>query len=403
MRRALVTVVLTTMFAFGVGGSGATAASASSLPAEGVFESCPVESTMAVCAQRLVVMHQGGVNVVVLPIGSGAPSVYGFYAAVAHELGMSVMWATSKSNPTWWQDPASSTIAAGSYSGFASACGCQQNGPLLDYLIHYLGSLPGTYGYYAADDSILSPGDGPGVTNYVAQIKRDDSQHTVMIGSADQSQTTTYQRSADLIGTELYPVTNSSLLPVSQNQSMWGGIDQMGIDAQTSANRDGKQSAFILQAFTWGDNLADGQAIGVCSPSDTQASCYAQLHYPSPSEQLTLRNQILAHSHPKLILWWSFPGTYGQAGSDTYTVYPTGAVAAARWRGLSDAIQAPWPSASAHPTAVKATAASLRPHQKKKKKKKATHKRSQRHRSRKHKTRATHALAHWPRRFSHPF
>jgi hypothetical protein len=55
---------------------------------------------------------------------------------------------------------------------------------------------------------------------------------------------------------------------------------------------------------------------------------------------------VLTNARPKLILWWSFFGTYGQTGNDTYSIYPTGTEAAARWSGLSEAIQAPFPGTS---------------------------------------------------------
>jgi hypothetical protein len=141
----------------------------------------------------------------------------------------------------------------------------------------------------------------------------------------------------------IYPVTTSSLLPVAGNQSMWDAVGQTAADAQRSADRAGKPSAFILQAFTFGDNLDDGEVIGVCTPAMTQLGCYDQLQYPAPAAQLQLRNEVIANAHPKLILWWSFQGTYGQASNDTYSIYPTGATAAARWAGLSAAIRAPLP------------------------------------------------------------
>lgn len=343
MRRLLVAIAVLGTLTFAVAGAGTALASATRLPPEGIFENCSLDTQMATCVQRLDVMHEGGIQVVVLSAGGTSLSSLQTYSDAAHALGVSVMWELS--NPSWWQDSSSSTSVSGYYPAFATSCGCTQNGALLSYVVTWLGSLPGTYGYYAADDSALSPGDQAGVAQYVAQIKQADPVHTVMIGSADQSQTNSYQGIADLIGTEIYPVTTSSLMPVSANQSMWGDVAQTAIDAQTSANAEHKQSAVILQAFTWGDNVEDGQTIGSCSPTDSQASCYAKLQYPSAAEQLTLRNEVLTHSHPQLILWWSFQGTYGQAGDDTYSIYPTGGQAAARWAGLSSAIKAPAPQA----------------------------------------------------------
>jgi hypothetical protein len=336
--------------------SAAASASAGTLPPEGIFENCGLDTQMPTCVQRLEVMRQGGMQIVAISPANDSPGSVAAYAASAHSLGMSVMWELS--NTSWWHDPSTSTSMDSSYPGFVTACGCTENGALLAYLVQWLGQLPGTYGYYAADDLALGPGDAGPVATYVAEIKRQDPVHTVMIGSADESQTASYQSIPDVIGTEIYPVTTDPLMPISSNQDTWDSIGQWASDAQHSANSAGKQSAFILQAFTWGDNLADGQIIGGCTTSDTQLSCYSKLRYPSAAEQLQLRNEILTHSQPKLILWWNFPATFGDVTGDTYSLYPSGADAAARWSGLAAAVQAPFPqnggTASANAGAVRA-------------------------------------------------
>jgi hypothetical protein len=354
MRRLIAAFALTSMLAFAFA---ASAASAATMPAEGVFEGCPLDTAMVTCIQRLEVMHAGGASVVVIPVDETSMSSLATYANVAHSLGMGVMWAISDEG--WWQDPRTSSTMVGRYHAFSVACSCDENGEVLAYMVHWLGGLAGTYGYYAADDSVLPAGAASTLASYVAVIRQQDPGHMVMIGSANNDQTSTYEGMADEIGQEIYPVFNSPLMPAGANQDVWGPVADEITQTQRIATRDGKQSAFILQAFTWGDNLTDGQATGVCTSSDTQASCYAKLHYPSPGEQLELRNLVLAHAHPKLILWWSFQGTYGQAGNDTYSIYPTGSVAAARWAGLSAAIQAPYPSAATSGSEPKAQAASV--------------------------------------------
>ena len=323
---------------------GTGVAAASTAPLQGIFENCPLDTAMPVCSQRLAVMRTGGIQVVVVPASSGSlPSLMG-YAATAHALGMSVMWELS--NPGWWREPATSTDMAGYFPAFATACGCNQNGPLLAYLVGWLGALPGTYGYYAADDSMLSAGDRAGVAAYVSQIKQGDRRHTVLISSSNLAQSQQYEGIGDSIGEEIYPVTTGSLLPVSSHRGAWNSVAQTASRVQQVASKAHRQSAFILQAFTWGDNIDDGVSIGACRPGESNWACYAGLRYPSPGEQRQLRDEILQHAHPELILWWSFPGTYGQAGDDTYSIYPSGTEAASRWAGLSAAIRAPMPPAA---------------------------------------------------------
>src|SRR5207253_2569083 len=141
-----------------LGVAGAAGASAASLPPQGTFENCGLDTEIQTCVQRLQAMHAGGVQIVLIPAWGVSLSSLSAYADAAHALGMSVMWETGGGGPYWWQGTPSSTSMAAWFPGFASACGCDQNGPLLAYTIQWLSQLSGTYGYYAADDSMLSAG-----------------------------------------------------------------------------------------------------------------------------------------------------------------------------------------------------------------------------------------------------
>jgi hypothetical protein len=190
---------------------------------------------------------------------------------------------------------------------------------------------------------MISPGQGSELAAYSRTIKAADPTDTVMIGS-DPRQGQSNEGAADMLGNEIYPVTSDDLSPASQHLADWASVDQSIEQGQRAATAAGKQSAFILQAFTFGDNLDDGEAVGVCTPSMSQQQCYGKLDYPSAATQLQLRNEVLEHSNAKLILWYSFSQTDGQAGNDTYSTYPTGGTAANRWSGLTAAVNAPYPS-----------------------------------------------------------
>lgn len=313
------------------------AVAAVSLPPEGIFDNCQLDTQMSTCLQRLQVIHDGGFGVVVIDASEGSPSSDASYAAAAQGLGMKVMWEIS--NPGWWQD----SNLDGQFSGFATACGCSDNSSLLTYMIGFLGEQSGTYGYYAADDTMLGSGDRAGVAAYVSRIKAIDPGHEVLLSSADETQTSQYESIGDMNAAEIYPITTRSLMPASRHPDDWSSVAQWAKDDQGLANSAGKPSAFILQAFSWGDNLDDGSAMGVCTPSMTKQQCWDSFIYPTAGDQLQLRNEILKHAHPKLILWWSFMGTYGQAGGDTYSIYPTGTAAANDWAGLTAAVNAPPP------------------------------------------------------------
>ena len=309
---------------------------------QGIFESCTLATAEPNCVQRLALMHAGGLDVVVFPVAGSSLHALGRYAAAARRLGMSVMWELG--DAAWWQQSASGTGGASDFPQFAAACGCSDNGDLLAYIVHWMGSLPATFGYYAIDDSMLEPSDREAVAAYVARIKRVDPVHLTMIGAFSDVQRQEYEGLADLIGQEVYPITTSPILPQGDNWATWSELDREARDTQQQADRAGKHSAFILQAFSWGDNLADGSAIGICPQTDTTIACAVRLRYPSPAEQLVLRNTVQKHAHPALVLWYSFPGTYGQATNpDPFYAPISYTEAAQRWAGLSATIRAPLP------------------------------------------------------------
>jgi hypothetical protein len=319
-------------------------------PAQGIFDSCPLDTALPTCVQRLGVMRGGGLRVVVMPASGVSLPALAAYAAAANGLGMSVMWALS--DPGWWRAPTAGADPAYDFAAFARVCGCRETA-LPTFVAQWLGRLPGTYGYYAADDSMLEPADDAGVAAYMAALKRGDSEHPAMIGAANSIQQRRYVGVADLVGQEIYPVTTTGF------RSSWAG--QTAAAVQRTASRAGKGSAFILQAFTWGDNLDDGRAIGACTASDSLASCAARLRYPSSAEQLALRDAVLRKAHPRLILWWSFQGTFGPAvpaGADQ--LVPTAAQVSSRWAGLAATIRARAPVSAARARARAARKRTLR-------------------------------------------
>ena len=305
-----------------------TAHIAGTLPAEGIFDNCGISANLTTCEQDLLNMHQAGFQVAVVGFQWDSLSDLSAYAAYAQSIGMSVMWAIN--DPGFWGGAWIGSSAAADWGAFSSACGCTDTTQVLDYMIQWLGALPATYGYYAADDEVISPVERGGLTQYVNEIKALDPAAMVMIGSA-VSQGTSYASTGATLGTEIYPETTGNLMPAGKNASTWDGIQQSVSQDQRAANQYGTPSAFILQAFTFGDNLTDGEDVGVCNAGMSSAQCAGLLSYPSASTQLQLRNEVLEHAHPKLILWYTFSESYGQGD---------------RWSGLSNAVEAPYPAAA---------------------------------------------------------
>jgi hypothetical protein len=148
----------------------------------------------------------------------------------------------------------------------------------------------------------------------------------VMVGST-QEQGTHFFPTGATIGNEIYPETTDALMPYGRNLAAWQSVQDSVTQDQRAAAQAGTASAFILQAFTFGDNLDDGEAVGVCTPSMSQAHCSSLLQYPSAAVQLELRNQVLERAHPKLILWY----TFSEASQGN------------RWDALSSVVRAAYP------------------------------------------------------------
>ncbi|HEX3801310.1 MAG TPA: hypothetical protein VHV75_00575 [Solirubrobacteraceae bacterium] len=324
---------------------------AGTLPAEGMFDSCNIGSTLNACEQDLQKMHQAGLQVAVVGMQWYSQSQLSAYTNYAQGLGMSVMWEIN--DPGFWGGQWNGSSASNDFPQFSAACGCTDAKQVLNYMVQWLGALPATYGFYAADDELLTPGERGGLTQYVDEIKADAPGQMVMVGSS-QSQGTTYASTGATIGNQIYPETTDALMPYGSNLAAWDSVQQSVTQDQHAATTHGTQSAFILQAFSFGDSLIDGEDVGVCTASMSQAHCASLLHYPSASTQLELRNEVLEHSQPKLILWYTYGQTYGQGD---------------RWSGLTSAVRSPYPT-----TASAARAKHSKSHKKVAKAKKKTKK-----------------------------
>jgi len=290
-----------------------------SLPAQGIFDSCNISNDLTTCEQDLLQMHQAGLQVAVMSAEWDTTDEISSYASYAQSIGMSVMWELN--DPGYWGGAWIGSSAAADWSSFSTACGCTATPQVLDYMIHFLSQLPATYGYYAADDSTLEANQVGGLRQYVSEIKSVDPSHMVMVGSA-QGQGTTFYSTGATIGNEIYPETTRSLMPYGSNLAMWQSVQDSITQDQRAATQAGTPSAFILQAFSFGDNLSDGEAVGACTASMSQAQCSNRLQFPAADVQLELRNQALQNAHPKLILWY----TYSQASQGNHWAELTGVV-----------------------------------------------------------------------------
>ena len=311
--------------------------------AQGMFDNCDLGSALSVCEGDLAAMSASGLKVVVATIGQASEADLSAYAAAAQSDGMSVMWQID--DPGFWGAnwfngfrrndfpqfaDAAAGVATGTGTVSSAALSALSSGQVLNAMISFLSSLPGTYGYYAADDSSITAGETAGLASYVSEIKAVDPSHMVMVGSSP-AQGQSNAGSGAVVGNEVYPQTTRNLANQSNNLAVWGSVQQQITKAQSSATRNGQDSAFILQAFTFGDNLSDGEAVGVCTPSMSSSQCASLLLYPNQQTQTELRNEVLRNSHAKLILWFNYENSQ----------------ATGNWTSFTDAINAPAPTITA--------------------------------------------------------
>ena len=302
----------------------------------GIFSSCPPAEQG--CYDRLGLAHGMGFDLILNMQGlSATPEAARAYADKAAALGMKVAWPLS--DETWWRDydPDGKSLRAG-YPGWAHACHCQRNDELRDYVVQTLASFPNTWGWYAADDlSIRSPDQVPEVKAWTDRLDQLAPGPSSVIAVWDNLGT--YRDAADYVAQESYPFG----LPHSlASPTPWQDIGALARNAQRLTPG---RAAFILQAFSWGDNMWDAQATGGCTHGETPAECLPQFRYPSPHEQRQQRQTILLNSQPALMLWYGLPGTIGpyQPINDPNYTAPTPEEAAARMRSLSAAVKAPPP------------------------------------------------------------
>src|ERR1035437_686463 len=100
----------------------------------------------------------------------------------------------------------------------------------------------------------------------------------------------------------------------------------------------GSPSAVILQAFDWGMDSIDAKNVG----DDPSINAY-----PSPAQQLVMRNNALMAANPHLVLWFYWNDTAGwPAGTVPSYFYtpPSAAILSARVAGLKAAVTAPLPT-----------------------------------------------------------
>ena len=254
---------------------------------QGLYESCsPTKGT--VCLNRLQQMAAGGFTLVVnYNQLDGTAGEELTYAQKAHELGMKIIWDMDapiiRQQGNLLQE----------YSTLASTCQCSDDSGFISYYVNLVKDLPATWGYYIGDE--VPHRDLSELQAFSDYVKQLDPSHPRLIvqgsmsAQSAQANLAPFANAADVLGADFYPVGDDS---VSINTT--GAIAQV---VQTIANQNHKQSAMVLQAFSWTEYPNES---GRCSPYPPCAN------YPTESQMRRMFDLAINNSHPAIILWYSY-------------------------------------------------------------------------------------------------
>jgi hypothetical protein len=252
------------------------------LPPQGVYEQCgPAISGEAACLSRLDQIRAAGFDAVLnYTLWYASADQVKRYIDHAQAIGMKVIIPL---NYKAWRDGVTSLKQT--YGYLAPSCGCSDNAGFTSYAIGLVKDRPGTWGYYIGDEN---DADSSGMVRALGdRVKAlDPARPHLYIAFANQAQSTSnlapYASAADLVGVDYYPIGTPDTP---------SGLSSIAAGAQGLADNAGKQSAVVLQAFSWDQYPHSG---------DTAP------RWPTVDEMRKMRDVAIANSDPNLILWYSY-------------------------------------------------------------------------------------------------
>ncbi len=318
-----------------------------SLPAQGTWEDCDVVRLAATCDARLAEMHRVGLRFAVVDPLRFQPAALKAYAATARRDGIGLIWYLA--DPKWFVGyrPAGRDLLA-DYPALTASCGCRTNAQLERALVGTLQRLPATQGYYLVDDSQLHSTTQTALEDWVASVRAldRDPDHLTMIAhwgiARDQAATFAQQAGIGSVdANEWYPVMRSWAEQAAPERAMASVTHAI-------ARRHHQLTAFFLQAFSWGDSLADARSIGACSRRDSAASCAAKLPFPTAGQMVSIRNAAIEAGAPDMLIWYRWTALEGIPGeSDPVAARIGRAGLERRLQAFAQAVRAPAPDYAA--------------------------------------------------------
>ena len=260
----------------------------------GIYESCSPTKDATACLNHLNTMAAAGFKLVInYSQLDGDASFQQAYLDRAQSVGMKVILPL--------KDPAfyNGKQLRSEFPDLAKTCNCTSNSGFLDYVVHLVKDSPALWGYYVGDE--VDPSDHDDMKTKLADVvhELDPSHPRLFIDNAGQTVSTWHGNSpffdtADVIGTDFYPIRDDSPQYPTIDQA---GEVAAGVQAYADAHKEG--SAIVLQAFSYSNYNIPG------------------IPYPTTDQMKSMLSQTLAHSHPRIVFWYSYYDTMSSGADST--------------------------------------------------------------------------------------
>jgi hypothetical protein len=249
------------------------------VPPQGVYEGCSPGTRTAhvqVCIDRLRTIRSAGFVIVLNYSGlSGSPEQVRAYARAADDLGIRLIWPIHH-RALYSQPDVSATFRA-----MAIACGCSSPSELIPFMVGVVRPLPATFMYYVGDETPFHMHAGMAANSRL--VAQSDPSHPRLFVSNELrglgANLEPFADDADVLAGDVYPVATSNRLEDVADASR---------AVQRVADAHGRQSAMVLQAFSWGPDF---------EPLPER--------WPTVDEYHTMRDLALVNGRPGFLLWWA--------------------------------------------------------------------------------------------------
>ena len=258
----------------------------------GLYESCSPKNA-AMCLSHLNDMAAAGFKLVIdYDEMYGDASFQKAYLDRAQSVGMKVI-ITLKDHRFY-----NGKSLRSEFPALAQTCNCTGNNGFIRYVVNLVKNHPAVWGYYIGDEVDLS--DHGTMKSALADVvhQLDPTHPRLFIDNAGESTSVWHGNSpffdtAEVIGTDFYPLRGETSDYPTIDQA---GAVASGIQAYADVHKEG--SAIVLQAFSYSEYDTPGAP------------------YPTAKQMQSMLSQTLAHSHPRIILWYSY---YDTMASDNPT------------------------------------------------------------------------------------